>query len=495
MKTIIKKVLILVLSVLAYSSLLFGYANLSDNLAVVGSTDVKVPDYDEVAITGVTLVSTDTAYEDTFIVQPTNLMSTISGRAGQKIVYEVEAYNYSQTKTFIYVGTQYDTGAYPAINKLNISVSKDAQGSNLITGNPSNSVHQGTPILPGEEIVFYVTYTLTDNLNVADVLVNYSFNEIIYTVTYLNNNETYAVDYVTDNQNAYTVRSDKPTSNQSFAGWINANAVVIKTIAAHNTYDITLTASWEEIHVIIFADVNGNVLYEEQFTDSSTQLSSEGQATVDRILAELNEEAAKNHMKVSWEDYQIKGAKKDITVKAIYAYDGVLNLVPVYEQPDDGIVDGYKVQAVDKLPENVIIPSKIGDIPVKIVERIANPEGDDAWNNFAEEVKTVTVGDGVERLEHNSLAYTPNLSTVYLPKSIRYLGKNTFSRNSITGDDKKVLTIDFNGTKSDWKALVSSSDKDWDGGLKKGSVVICSDGYFELTRENGLILNSNWKEY
>ena len=115
-------------------------------------------------------------------------------------------------------------------------------------------------------------------------------------------------------------------------------------------------------------------------------------------------------------------------------------------------------------------------------------------DNFADEVKAVTVGDGVERLEHNSLAYTPNLTTVYLPKSIRYLGKNTFSRNDLFGNDKKTLTIEFNGTRAQWKVLISNSDSSWDGGLVKGSKVICSDGYFEMTRAAGLLNKSSWKE-
>jgi len=488
MKTIIKKVLIIVLSMVAFFSMAFGYANLNDSLSLSGSAEVSVPNFDEVAITGITCVSDNTSYEDTFIVQPTNLKSTISGNSGEKIIYEVEAYNYSKTKTFVYAGIQFDATAFPSIKDFTITVSQDQNGNNLMTGDTSSNSHQGNPIAPGEEIVFYVALTLDNTVNLADILVNYCFQEISYMVTYLNNNEIYAIDYVTDNQKEYVVRTEKLGAN--FAGWMNVNATILKTIPAHNTHDITLTAAWENVYTIIFADVSGNVLYQEQFTESSTQLSSEGQATVDRILAELNAEAAESHMKVSWSDYQIKGAKGDITVKAIYAYDGILNLVPVYEQPDDGIVDYYKVQAVDTLPKDVVVPGNVGGIPVKVVERIANTEGDSDWNNFAEDVEKITIGNGVERLEWNSLAYTPNLSTVVLPNTIKYMAKNTFSRNSITGDDKKVLTIQFNGTKAQWKALVASSDKNWDGGLKSGSIVRCTDGYFEL--EGWLVLN--WRE-
>ena len=356
----------------------------------------------------------------------------------------------------------------------------------------SANAHEGTPIAPNENFVFYISYTLTKNVTINDVVIEYVFKPIIYTVTYLNGNQTFAVEHVTNNQRVYNVTSKKP-QHQSlvFAGWVNANAVVVNTIPVGNTNNYTLSASWENVYLIIFADVNGNVLYQEQFTDSSTKLSDSGQAKVDQILAELNAEASKDHMVVTWSEYDIASAKSDITVKAIYAYNGILNLVPVYEQPDDGIVDYYKVVAVDTLPENVLVPSNIDGIPVKVVERIANTEGENDWNNYAEAVKTITIQEGIERLEWNSLAWTPNLSTVKLPSTITYLAKNTFSRNDLFGNDKKVLTIEYNGTIAEWKALVANSDKSWDGGLQNGSVVLCKDGYLELSKG---LFSSSWKE-
>ena len=103
--------------------------------------------------------------------------------------------------------------------------------------------------------------------------------------------------------------------------------------------------------------------------------------------------------------------------------------------------------------------------------------------------------EGVEILEHNSLAWTPNLGTVKLPGTITTLGKNTFSRNILLGgfgrgDDKKVLTIEFNGTKAEWQDILRNSDNNWDGGLKAGSVVRCTDGYYELSGSWSL----SWKE-
>lgn len=455
--------------------------------------------YDEVVIKDIDVVSSSLSGQNSKYIQPTNVQTTLTGRAGQTVVYKITARNYSKTDTYIFAGTSYDTNAYKDISKLTVSVSLDAQNKNGLSTNLSSNSHRGTPVAPGEDFVFYITYTLTNDISAGEIVINYVFKPIIYSVTYLNNNETFAVEYVTNNQEVYNLIAEKPTqSGVSFAGWINVNGVVINSIRAGNTYDYTLTASWDKIFLIIFADTQGHVLYQEQFTSSSTGLSAQGQATVDQILADLNAEAQKEHMKVSWSDYTIKGAKDDIMVKAIYAYDGVLNLVPKYEQPDDGIVDYYQVEAVDTLPDPVTIPGSVGGVPVKVVRRVANTEGSSDWNNYASDVHTIIVGEGVEHLgdindpDHgNALAYTPNLTTVKLPSTLTFMAKNTFSRNF--GDDKKKLTIEFNGTKAEWKALVANSHKNWDGGLEDGSLVKCSDGYFEL-EVAWLGLSRSWKE-
>ena len=99
-----------------------------------------------------------------------------------------------------------------------------------------------------------------------------------------------------------------------------------------------------------------------------------------------------------------------------------------------------------------------------------------------------------ERLEWNSLAWTPNLAEVNLPNSLQYMDKNVFSRNDLFGNDKKKLTVNFNGTMQEWKTILANSNDNWAGGLKEGTVVNCSDGYFKLEKKN--ILGAlEWKEY
>jgi len=468
-----------------------GYASVSDILMVSGQANVTPPNYDEVVITNVSVASgTTVSSEKSSYVAPTNVTSTITGTAGQVIIYKITAHNYSETDRYVYTGISCSSEFSDVASKLTISASMDQANKEKLPNDTSAKYTEGVPVEPGEDIVFYATYTLTGDIASENIWINYTFKPVVYTVTYLNDNETYAVDCITDNSVVYNVRKEGP-SNASlvFAGWVNANAAPVESYPAGNTNDYMLSAKWDNVYLIIFADADGTVVYEEQFTSSSTKLSAEGQAIVDAKLAELNAAAAQKNMTVAWSSYTIAGATSDITVRAIYTYSGYLNLEPVYEQPDDGIVDYYQVLAVDDLPATVEVPGEIGGIPVKVINRITNIDGENDWNNYERNVKTIIVGEGVEILEWNSLSYTPNLTEVYLPSTIKQMGKNTFSRNDLFGNDKKKITINFNGTKAQWKAILANSDKNWDGGLKSGTKVQCTDGYFEINTWG------SWKEH
>ena len=494
-KHLMSRALPLLVCLSAFLFISFGYAAISNPLAIKGNVSARTPDYDEVVITKITPIS-DPTNSKSSVIAPTNIRTDLSGEAGQTVVYQVTAHNFSKDTSYVYAGIVPGTEFFEDSAKVDAVATKDAEGSSPLINDVAATYYESDPIAPGEEVVFYVRYTLKEALTAGELMINYVFRPIVYTVTYLNSNETFATHHVTDNSVAYTVLSQAPPGNGlSFAGWMNANAIVMSSFPAGNTHDYTLSAKWDNIYMIIFSDADGTVLYEEQITDSSTSLSAEGQRTVDAILAELNTTAAANHMSVSWSEYDIAGATADILVKAIYNYNGVLGLEPVYEQPDDGIADYYKIVAVDTLPETVEVPGVINGLPVKVVERITNVDGEQDWANFETNVKTIVIHEGVERLEHNSLAWTPNLGTVMLPNTLQYLGKNTFSRNIALGgfgrgDDKKVLTIEYNGTKAEWREVVANSDSNWDGGLKRGSIVRCSDGYFSLEGTFSL----SWKE-
>ena len=492
MKSWMKSLVCIVLS-FSFLTICLGYAALTDTLRISGNAHVDAVKFEEIVITDIEAVSgTSISSQTAAIIPPTNIDCKLTGATGQKVVYKITAHNYSDTITYVYSGITWSPEFETAAGKLNISVSADASNTQLLPKSKGNSWVQGTPVRPGEDFVFYATYTLTENMTGEDIWIHYNFDKVIYSVTYLNNNETYAVDCITDNSVAYSVRKDKPQNGSlAFAGWVNANLVNVSSYPAGNTHDYTLSAKWDNIYLIIFADADGSVVYQETFTSSSTRLSAEGQAIVDAKLAELNAAAAAKQMTVSWSEYNIASATSDITVRAIYNYSGYLNLVPVYEQPDDGVVDYYKVMAVDSLPELVRVPGDVGGVPVKYIERITNVDGESDWDNFENTVKKIIIEEGVEEIGWNGLAWTPYLSEVVLPNSLNEMGKNVFSRNILGGTDQKKLTVTFNGTKAEWKAIVANSHEDWDGGLRDGTVIKCIDGYFEL--DKGLF-TKKWNE-
>ena len=330
--------------------------------------------------------------------------------------------------------------------------------------------------------------TLTDTLHISgmanvDVYVR-------FTVTYMIGDEVYQVDYHTDPETDYTVRG-APEGYSDFKQWVNANGVAVTTIPGYNTNDYVLYATWYNKYTINFIDASGNLIHSEEFVEGATSLSGEGQAIVDQWLADENEAEKGKHIFVTWSEYDLASATGDLIVRPQYDYNGYLNLVPVYEEPDDGVVDYYQVEAVDTLPAEVTVPGYVGDIPVRVIHRITNIDGESDWDNYENTVTKITIEEGIERLEWNSLAWTPNLGEVNLPNSLQYMDKNVFSRNDLFGNDKKTLTINFNGTMSEWKTVVANSSSDWDGGLKAGSVVNCTDGYFALEGRWSL----SWKEY
>jgi hypothetical protein len=472
-----------------------GYASISDTLTMHGAANLTPPDYDEIIVTEVTVVSGTTINKESHsIVVPTNVKSTITGSSGQKIVYKIKAHNYSETLTYVYTGTYCDSLFADVSNKMSISASTDANGANRLPNNLNAMSVSGEEIAPGEDFVFYAIYDLTSSVSAGEVLVHYSFKPIVYTITYLNENEIWAIDHIVDNSKEYKVRSDGPgKQGHVFVDWINANAVGVDKYPAGNTNSYTLSAKWDSMYLIMFVDEHGTVLYQEVFTSSSTALSAEGQREVNEILTRLQEQIAYDDMSVSWESYTIKGAKADIIVHPVYTYTGNIRYTPV-DTDKDGITDYYQVDAVDKLDETTKIRGEFNNLPVKDIVKLY--KNDDNFD-YGSGVKRIEIGEGVTIIRRNALAYTSALTSVKLPSTIEIIEKNAFSRNF--GNDKKKLTIEFNGTMAEWQDIldyskkVKDENKEWHNGLQEGSRVLCSDGYYEL--ERGFFGSYNWKSY
>lgn len=487
MKNWIKILLGISLSVMCVFTSI-GYAALSSQMLISGTVEAEPPVYDTIVITDVEVCAATTAVQTSSIVPTTNVKFKVTGEAGQKVVYKMTAHNYSQTDTFVLTGISYVDSYASVISSIDISTSSDEANSNKIPASKGTNYYEGTPVAPGEEIEFYATFTLKSKLESAEFMLNFDFAPVVYSITYLVDNEVYAIDCITDNSTAYTVKTSGPNNgNMVFAGWINASGQKVNTYAAGNTRSYTLSATWENIHLIIFVDNQGNVIYQETFTDSSTKLSDEGQQFVDAKLAEMNEQAAEKDLKVTWSDYTIKGSKTDITVRPVVTYNGNLRYTLVDEN-SDGIIDYYVLDAVSELPSHVTILGDINGIEVKTVNKLYDQD-----NNFdySSGVQHVTIEEGVKTLGHNSLAYTESLSVVDLPSTITQIDKNAFSRNF--GDDKKQITINFNGTMQEWKNI--SKDSAWHNGLLSGTRVYCTDGYFELDVSGFIIVKYNWSEH
>lgn len=475
------KITLGIVFLLLASFLCVGYAKLTGHLQLDGSVEVIPPNYDEIVITNIQTVSgANTATETHSRVVPTNVQSKITGDAGDTVVYKITAHNYSETVTYVYTGILWGDDYASVANKMTMSASLDADGAQPLPNTPNAVSVQGTPVAPGEEIEFYAVYTLKSGMAAEELLVRFAFEPVLYSVTYLDANEVYAIDYIVDNSVPYTVRTEDPDpANQlEFAGWVNANADIVHSYPAGNTNDYTLSAKWDNMYLIIFVDEFGNVLYEETFTDTSKKngLSATGQAIVDEKLAELAEIAAVDEMSVVWSDYDIKNATSDITVRPIYTYTGNLRFTPI-DEDGDGITDYYQVDAVAALNNPTKIPGRFKGLDVRTVNKLYLNEDN---FDYGAGVQTIEVGEGVQVLNRNSLAYTSSLTTVKLPSTLKTIGKNAFSRNF--GNDKKVLTIEYNGTMAEWQTLIQNSHSDWHNGLRTGSVVKCSDGYFTLDR-------------
>ena len=489
--TRITSIICCVVTLLAACFLCVGYATLTDYLSVSGTANLE-PKFDSVVITGVTaLDTTDVNSETHYNIIPTNVQSTISGEAGQSIVYRITAHNYSETEVYVHNGIRFSDAFSETMDKLELSVSLDEEGKHLLSTDSQEKCASGIPVEPGEDFVFYATYTLKEDIADGELLINYVFDPVIYTVTYLYDNEIWTIDCILNNDEVYYVRENGPEKEGTvFSEWINANAVAVDSYPAGNTNSYTLSATWDNLYLIMFVDKDGIVLYQEIFSDSSTSLSASGQATVNQILEELNAEAARDEMSVAWSDYNIGTATSDIVVRPLYTYTGTRRFEPV-DRDGDGIIDYYQVEAVSKLNDPVKVPGTHQGKPVEVVNKLY--KNDDNFD-YGAGVKTIEIGEGVLRLERNSLAYTADLEAVYLPNSLEYIGKNAFSRN--WSNDKKVITIYYNGTMAEWKQLIENSHEDWANGIttKDGSRVVCSDGYFEY--DHGFIgIGAKWEEH
>ena len=278
-----------------------------------------------------------------------------------------------------------------------------------------------------------------------------------YSVTYIDRGTIVAQKYLS-NANAYTVGSDVETPTRtdgeySFKAWVNAGGTPVEIIPKGNVSNYTLYDSWDNIYTARFVDQEGNVIYEEEFTNSKNKLDYvPGVPAID------------GGYKGAWSEYDLTTATGDITIHPVYnANDGIVKLTPVDNEPKDGIVDYYQVTSVEENDNNVniVIPSSFNGKPV------------------------MEIADG-------AFAEFDNITTVRIPTSITSLGADAFANEEnkawYQGGTLKYeqITFLYEGTYAQWQEI--EKDANWDRYVGQGSrIYFLADGtYSEETANNGI---------
>ena len=339
-------------------------------------------------------------------------------------------------------------------------------------------------------------------------IVNY-----VYTITYINDYQVLDVKYVTKED----ASKDYPTENATaqglvekwadsklgvgkyvFGGWMDAGSTKHTIISAGNDKDITLYPYFDNPYTARFVDQKGNVLAWCMFHSGDVTQLDDTASAAEGHLPSPGKDFKFSHWEVhvgtatpvEYNKNNFTNYKQDVTIYPVYKYTGNLKLTPV-DEDNDGTIDYYMVEAVDTLDTVTTIPGNVNGVPVKVVDKLY--KNDNNWD-FGSGVTTIIVEEGVEIIGHNSMGYTSDLTLVKLPSTLTTLEKNSFSRN--TGSDKKVITIEFAGTMADWQNIVNNSDSEWHNGLKSGSKVVCSDGYYELSNKTvpiiGVLYDYEW---
>ena len=345
-----------------------------------------------------------------------------------------------------------------------------------------------------------------------------------YSIIYVNNDEVLSIQYVTEdmvNKTNPFIPNDpiakeaamawvktQGYSNVVFDCWVTAGSKKAE-IPATNTENVTVYPAFTTPYTARFVDLDGNVLDWCFFNkDKSDIVATEQKAK--ELLPPQDENIVKF---ANWEVHYYKDDgsvvtetynsnnftgdhyKTDVTIYPVYNYNGKLNLEPV-DSDGDGKTNYYRVVATKELDPTTTIPGNVLGIQVKEVVKLYKNEGN---TDYSSGVTEIIIQEGVETLDGNSLAYTEDLLVVHLPSTLKYMGKNAFSRNYSA--DKKKLTIYYNGTYEQWLTLEQNSMHKtnwdgidvWEGGLKKGTKVIFSDGsYIEMESASGLYSASSW---
>lgn len=434
------------------------YANLGPSPQKVEIT-VNMDEFDEslltLTFTKVELVSDGTGNSPpTEIVWPTTIKSKIGGSKGQKVVYKVTAVNRAESGKYYYIS------ADPSNSNVDVAVSWNSDGIGYF---PIKAA-------PGEEIEFYVIYTLKSNISQSELTVDFNFEVYAYTVTYVNDGVILKLDRITEeNSNkAYTLANSSivtnpPSGNNKFQYWINAGSTKVDNIPANNTEDYVLYPSYENLYTASFVDQDGNVLAWGYYTstDKGADIKTLGNKTtppgVEDCVFDYWQVRIPGKTPVKLSEYGFSDGI-DITIHPIYTYKGDVSLIPV-DTNGDGITDiyhvgGYSNESGQALVE---IPGRVNGIYITEITG-------DSFSSY----------DGVH--------------SIIIPKDIIYIGDNAFAEEWGTIDSGETITLYYGGSYAEWIAKEASFGSNWESGISSstrifflngGNTVDVSQGYLQ----------------
>lgn len=92
---------------------------------------------------------------------------------------------------------------------------------------------------------------------------------------------------------------------------------------------------------------------------------------------------------------------------------------------------------------------------------------------YANKLTSLILPDGLVRMESNLVSNSANLTSLYIPASVTFIG------NGCMNNCKKLTTINFGGTMSQWNNI--SKGYNWNGNVPTDCVVYCTDGNLSIT--------------
>lgn len=281
---------------------------------------------------------------------------------------------------------------------------------------------------------------------------------VCYSITYMIVGVDPIIRVITDNTVA--VSTAWPEAEQAaveamgdgyvFEYWVNAGSTPVDELPIGNTESVILYPSFKDRYTVTYVNNEGNAIYSEVITAGQQQTN---------VIPDVPE--IEGGYTGEWSITDFSNVTSDVTVYPIYnADDGIVKLTPVDEEPQDGVIDYYKVTSVVENDANINI----------VIPGIFN-------------------GKPITEISGGAFAEFDNITTVKIPTSITYIGADAFANKENSGFlgalKYEQITFLYEGTYEQWQAI--EKDENWDRYVGQGSrIYFIADGtYIEETGRNG----------